>query len=340
MKLSFLALPAVVTGHGIAIPMTDSIEEVHQAGTSAIKLVTEVVEKCGKEIVECLPATTQGWQAGARCLIEKFDSIEHDDCLDEIEHMARHLPAALFTHRATSQPNLESALGDIGKRTNQGCDVNRDNKPYVWSYHMHVQWDFECHECRQTAEEFFGKFLNQFQPDAEMCNRMAFLTDLWNTKSVSRTEYQNHHFADICKMATLPPGGPFFHSEKGFVLSTTMYHRVLPWLMANRPLNDELFMFIHPNTGCQYNDLKHWSMWVSPHSVKMFFPILTGCVWAACEDKVLGCIVWDHLRQDKGYGNCFLPPTEYEIDCKLILGDSNTSTEVCGKRLNKPALTV
>merc|ERR1712000_261864 len=120
----------------------------------------------------------------------------------------------------------------------------------------------------------------------------------------------------------------------GFILSTTMFHRALPWILANRPLNDKLYIFLHPNTGCQYNDLRHWSMWASP-AVKMYFPILTGCVWAACEDETLGCIVWNHLGKNQGYGPCYDPPTSYgkpgmSLDCKMTIEPtSNTTTETC-----------
>lgn len=282
-------------------------------------------------MLECLPSAAEGWEAGARCLIERHEEMAHEGCKEQIEHLARHLPLALFAAGKHHLASDHLGSGDFGKRVNKGCNVSSDVLPYVWSYHLHIQWEPFCEECKETAMNFTDKFINEFQPDAKMCRRMAFLTDLWNTDSVSRDNPQAHHFAEICKMATLPPGGPFLHSEKGFTISTTMFHRVLPWLMANRPLNNKLYLFVHPNTGCQYNDLRHWSMWASK-SVAIFYDILQGCVWASCEDKVLGCIAFNHKRKDQGYGPCFTPPTKFNIDCSMSLeGTGNTSTMSCDR---------
>jgi len=185
------------------------------------------------------------------------------------------------------------------------------------------------------------KFVNEFQPNAKMCRRFAFLTDLWNKDSVSPEHIDDHPLADMCIMSTMPPGGPFFHAEKGFAISTTMFHRVVPWIMANRPVNDKLYIFIHPNSGCQYNDLRHWSMWAGP-SVRNFYDILKGCVWASCEDEVLGCIAFNHLGKNQGYGTCYESPTAYgktgmSMQCKMTISPtSNTTTETCSKLAAHP----
>merc|ERR1711959_237759 len=106
-----------------------------------------------------------------------------------------------------------------------------------------------------------NKFKAEFQPDMKMCRPLAYLTDLWNKESVSPEQMEDHPYADSCELATFTPGGPFLHAEKGFTVSIEMFHKIVPWLLANRPLNDKLYLFVHPNTGCQYNDLRHSTIW-------------------------------------------------------------------------------
>lgn len=345
MKFGFLfGIPVAVSGHGIAMPLATNLHEMKKAGSQAVKEIEKALLACSEEVIDCAPAVLRGWEAGAHCLVEQFETVKDENCQDHIIHAARHLPAALYAsgkHNIDDgEPHLKSTAGvaDFGKRVNRGCNVNNDVLPYVWSYHLHIQWDFGCHSCKQTAMDFTDKFLAEFQPGAQMCHRMAFLTDLWNTNSIPRNESERHQFADICTMGTLPPGGPFYHSEKGFALSPIMFHKALPWLMANRPLNDKLYMFVHPNTGCQFNDLSHWSAWVGP-SVSMFHALLKGCVWSSCEDQVLGCIGFNHLTPTQGYGQCYTPPSEFYLGCTMSLEPhSNTSTIDCVEGAAAPAV--
>mmetsp|Transcript_21459 Transcript_21459/g.37603 ORF Transcript_21459/g.37603 Transcript_21459/m.37603 type:complete len:703 (+) Transcript_21459:76-2184(+) len=327
-----LVAPAGIAGHGVALPITKVAEEVYQASMHAQALVKSVFEECSGELEDNCSLMTR-WEDQAKCLIGKVDVLKSESCRKKVENAGRHLPAAFYNQRANVSQNK---LRDFGHRTNRGCNVSSDVLPYIWSYHVHIQWDYGCKECYETAMNWTDKFVKQFQPDAQMCNRMSFLTDLWNKKSVSAEHIDDHPFADMCIMSTMPPGGPFFHAEKGFVLSTTMFHKAIPWMMANRPLNDKLYIFVHPNSGCQYNDLRHWSMWIG-NSIANFYDILAGCVWASCEDEVLGCIAFNHLGKNQGYGTCYEPPTAYgkpgmSLDCKMTIEPtSNTTTETCSK---------
>merc|ERR1712113_655130 len=105
----------------------------------------------------------------------------------------------------------------------------------------------------------------------------------------------------------------------------------MPWLAANRPLNDKVKILVHPNSGCQYNDLQHFSMWAGP-SEALFTDILKGCVWAGCEDQVSGCIGFNHMTKSEGYGTCYQAPKAMNLKCTMTISPtSNVSTEVCQK---------
>lgn len=321
-------------GHGIALPVTDVAEKAFEAAAHAQALVSDVVDECSSEVSH-ICSKAHGLEESARCLIQNSEMLTSEVCASKVENAARHFPASF--HHKWNNHSEGSRLTDFGKRTNRGCDASSDTLPYIWSYHVHLQWDYlGCKECHETAMNFSDRFIRTFQPDAKMCRRFAFLTDLWNKGSVSPDNIEDHPLADMCVMSTMPPGGPFFHAEKGFAISTTMFHRVVPWLMANRPLNDKLYIMVHPNSGCQYNDLRHWSMWVGP-SVGIFYSILEGCVWASCEDEVLGCIAFNHLGKNQGYGTCYQAPTAYgkpgpSLDCKMTIeASSNTTTETCSR---------
>jgi len=326
-----VAAPWTVAGHGIALPVTDVAEEAREAAVHAQAFVSAVIDECSSEVTHVCPKT-HGLEERARCLIQHSEMLTSQDCASKVENAARHFPAS-FHHKWKDQ-SQGSHFTSLGKNTNRGCNASSDVLPYIWSYHVHIQWDFGCKECHETAMNWSDKFVKTFQPDAKMCHRFAFLTDLWNKGSVPPERIEDHPLADMCIMATMPPGGPFFHAEKGFAISTTMFHKVVPWIMANRPLNDKLYIFVHPNSGCQYNDLRHWSMWVGP-SIRNFYQILEGCIWASCEDKVLGCIAFNHLGKNQGYGTCYQPPTAYgkpgmSMDCKMTIeATSNTTTETC-----------
>lgn len=313
------------------MPITQVAAELSQAADQAQSLIRAAVQECGGEVSH-LCSSESGLEKQAKCFIKNYDAFTSEACSLKVHNAMRHLPAAFHVERTQAKLGVQ----DFGKRINKGCNVSSDVLPYIWSYHIHLQWDFTSTEGHDTAMNFTKLFLDKFQPDVKMCHRFAFLTDLWNKGSVPADKIQDHPFADICEMATMPPGGPFFHAEKGFAISTTMFHRVVPWLMANRPLNDKLYIMIHPNSGCQYNDLRHWSMWIG-NSLNIFYDILQGCVWAACEDEVMGCIAFNHLDKSQGYGVCYDPPTSYgkpgmSIDCKMTIDkDSNTTTESCTK---------
>jgi hypothetical protein len=325
--LLLAALPAVVSGHGSVLPITENPIEARIAAASSVKLIGKAVGECEAEATHCLE--TEGLIGKARCLIQAVDDLS-SGCHDKMVEVIQHIPLAVWSMLPEEKtPQLGSE--DFGNRTVHGCNVSKDQIPYVWSYHLHLQWDFPDNGGYETMLNFTKKFIAEFQPDIKMCRPLAYLTDLWNKESVSPEHIDDHPYADTCEMATVTPGGPFLHAEKGFTLSVEMFHRVLPWLMANRPLNDKLYIFVHPNTGCQYNDLRHWSMW-SSKSVRMFFDILLGCQWVACEDEVLGCIAFNHLGKNQGYGTCYKAPKEVNADCKMsIEPTSNTSTMRCTK---------
>jgi len=276
-----------------------------------------------------------------------------EDCQDKVLNMARHMPHAQLVMDDASSKGLELSGPDeevslppsFGNQTWKGCNFSYDPLPYVWSYHIHLMWnDLTDNSSRALQQEFHDKMVKEFFPDIKKCRFLSFLTDLWNKNSV--TGPANHEFAETCSFAPLPPGGPFFLWERGYHISPTTFHKMMPWLAANRPRTPVAIPFkkkhenpvailVHPNTGCQYNDLNHWSMWAGK-SKPLFYDILRGCVWAACEDKVLGCIVFNHLHTpgagNQGYGTCYEAPKAMSHTCTYsIEATSNTSTMDCKK---------
>lgn len=220
---------------------------------------------------------------------------------------------------------MEKGSGGVGAEfghvTNYGCNASTDPHPYTWSYHIHIEF---TKNMTDVMEQFTGDFREQFMGGRDQynpCRPMSFLEDLWNFDSVAQEDVERHHFAEPCQQfmksadhTPFTPGGPFFHHNTGFTVSPLQWHEVLPWVMANRPDVDGLWIMTHPNTGCQYNDVKHWSGWAGESS-PLFYKILgerSGCVWAGCNDKTLGCIAFNHLEKTEGYGECFNPPLNWE----------------------------
>lgn len=211
--------------------------------------------------------------------------------------------------------------------------MSSDALPYVWSYHIHFMWneltDNTTHAMQLALHQ---KFVNEFSPHIKYCKAFSFLTDLWNKNSVAGPD--GHEFAETCMFPQLTPGGPFFLWERGYLISPATFHKVVPWLAANRPVGTKanpnpIGILIHPNSGCQYNDLNHFSMWAGL-SKPLFYDILKGCVWAGCEDHVMGCIVFNHLPEDQGYGTCYSAPSSLNDSCTMsIEPTSNTSTMDC-----------
>merc|ERR1712125_53399 len=199
-------------------------------------------------------------------------------------------------HSKSPAANPDLSLSDFGKRTYKGCNFSADGLPYVWSYHIHFMWnELTDKHTKNMSVALHEKFVKEFAPDVKYCRPFSFLTDLWNKNSVAGPE--NHEFAEPCMFPSLTPGGPFFLWERGYHISPTMFHKVVTWLMANRPVHQTdgdafgrdlpkhqdspIGILIHPNTGCQYNDLNHYAMWAGP-SKPLLFNILKGCVWASC----------------------------------------------------------
>lgn len=314
MSLRVLALPALAAGHGIHLPHTHDPEEARQIGMESMKHIKTIVEDCRHHVEECKAAN--GWEAQIRCLIAGHEQVKDEACFHKVLAAAEHLPVALFAME--QEFGVEFPFGPV---TNYGCNASTDPHPYTWSYHIHVQF---TKENQDIAEKFAGDFREQFMGGREnynVCRSMAFLEDLWNFDSVAKEDVERHHFAKPCQQfminASHTPftaGGPFLHHNTGFTVSPLMWHEVLPWVMANRPDIDGLWIMTHPNTGCQYNDVKHWSGWAGESS-KLFYGILGergGCLWAGCNNKVLGCIAFNHLGKNEGYGECFDPPLNWE----------------------------
>jgi aromatic ring-cleaving dioxygenase len=220
---------------------------------------------------------------------------------------------------------MEEGSGKLGAEFgtvhNYGCNVSTDPHPYTWSYHIHIIF---TKKNKDVMEKFTGDFREQFMGGRDQynpCRPMSFLEDLWNFDSVDMDDVERHHLAKPCQQfmvnanhTPFTAGGPFLHHNTGFTVSPTQWHEVLPWVMANRPDIDGFWVMTHPNTGCQYNDVKHWSGWAGT-STLLFYPILgerSGCVWAGCNDKTLGCIAFNHLGAKEGYGQCFNPPLNWD----------------------------
>lgn len=316
MSLQAFLLPALAAGHGIHLPATLDHEEAVQAGLWARQAIESVVEDCRDQLEHC--GAANGWEAQAKCLIDGHENLD-EDCLAKIVKAAEHLPIALF---ATAEEEGSGELGeDFGHVTNYGCNATTDPHPYTWSYHIHIIFTKDNVD---VMEKFTGDFREQFmggRDNYNPCRAMSFLEDLWNFQSVAEEDVEHHHFAEPCqqfmKADTHTPftaGGPFLHHNTGFTVSPLQWHEVLPWVMANRPDIDGFWVMTHPNTGCQFNDVRHWSGWAG-QSTNLFYKILgerSGCVHAGCNDKTLGCIAFNHLGANEGYGQCFNPPLNWE----------------------------
>jgi hypothetical protein len=346
--LAFLLLPLMVSGHGVAMHTANTPEEVDLASGHALDFVQQIHQQCMQEVPAC--AEKKDVHSVAKCFMDHHDDLSWD-CQMQVVNMARHMPHA---KRAYDKMKGIVSLSDFGKKTVKGCNYSSDATPYVWSYHIHFMWN-ELTDNKtgpaaspnrgNMSQDLHEKFIKEFAPDIKFCRPFSFLTDLWNKRSVTGPE--DHEFAEPCMFPSLTPGGPFFLWERGYHISPTMFHKVVPWLMANRPVHQvpgDIFgrdepkhqdapigILIHPNTGCQYNDLNHYSMWAGP-SKPLFYDILEGCVWAACEDEVLGCIAFNHLGKNEGYGTCYQAPKAMNHQCTYsIEPTSNTSTMDCKK---------
>merc|ERR1712113_1179883 len=144
-----------------------------------------------------------------------IDSLQSDVCKGMVRNVAAHMPAAVYGLR-------QQMVNDIGKKTNKGCNVTSDPLPYVWSYHIHVLWDQIIDtSSRDTANAFMDRFTKEFAPNIEMCHKLSFLTDLWNKNS---TGVEDHMLAETCQFSIYSPGGPFYHWERGFLISPTTFH--------------------------------------------------------------------------------------------------------------------
>jgi len=334
--LLLFAVPLMASGHGVAMHTASTKEEIQTAAGQALNFVQQATTQCHNEVPKC--AQTSGWLAKAECLIENHDDLSWD-CQLQVLNLGRHMPHVNFPMNDSDSPASEVSVSDFGKRTVKGCNFTHDVLPYVWSYHIHFMWnELTDHTTGNMSVELHNKFIKEFQPDIQYCRRFSFLTDLWNKNSVEGPE--NHEFAEMCMFPSLPPGGPFFLWERGYLISPTTFHKVLPWLMANRPRNakhnNPIGILLHPNTGCQYNDLNHWSMWAGL-AKPLFYDILLGCQWDSCEDEVLGCIAFNHLGKNQGYGTCYQAPKSMNHECTMsIEPTANTSTMDC----KKPGVTV
>jgi len=47
--------PLGVAGHGIAMPLTNNLHEMKEAGEQAIKEIEKALVACGEEVVHCAP---------------------------------------------------------------------------------------------------------------------------------------------------------------------------------------------------------------------------------------------------------------------------------------------
>lgn len=290
--------------------------DMMQHAQQDLQYAKQMSGECSVEHAPC--AAKQGWKDQTRCLVDAGpERVKSIRCKEAVPALAQIYPSALFAENG--------GLG-AGAPPNIGCNATADANPYVWSYHIHIQWDeWTDPSSRNTSDAFADLFVKTWAPDVQMCAPYSFLTSLWNQDSVDQSK---HNFADICAFQVFPPGGPFLHHNRGWMITPPDLHKILPWLAQNRPLDDKLTIFIHPNTGCQYNDLRHFSMWVGP-SEELFYDILLGCVWAACDDEVLGCIAFDFTGPSQGYGKCYTPPTSLDLSCAMTLGPSNVTTETC-----------
>lgn len=327
-------LPALAASHGIHLPATKDPEEARQAGLWSRQHIENIVEDCRDQLEHCRGAV--GWEAQARCLIAGHEDIKDEACLHRTLSAAQHLPAALFAAMMT-----EGGSGDLGAGpvNNYGCNASTDPHPYIWSYHIHIQF---TNETRDVMEKFTADFRELFMGGRDYsneCRMMSFVEDLWNFNSVGMDDVEHHHFAGACQQFLVndehipfTPGGPFYHSNTGFTVSPTMWHEVLPWVMSNRPMVDNFWILTHPNSGCQYADIKHWSGWAGESS-ELYYPILgemNGCLWAGCNDKALGCIAFNHEDEREGYGECFNPPRNWDSPLSAtgtmtLLPGSNTT---------------
>jgi len=342
--LLLIIAPFMASCHGVASNTAQTDEELRMASGHAFNLVQKATEQCSKEVSTC--AAMNGLSSQYECLVKSHDDLSWD-CKLQVLNMVRHMPHTNITMEKMNN-KAEVSVSDIGHRTYKGCNYSSDGRPYVWSYHIHFMWnELTDSTTKQMSIDFHNKFIKEFAPNIKYCRKFSFLTDLWNKDSVTGPE--NHEFAETCMFPSLPPGGPFFLWERGYLISPTMFHKVVPWMAANRPVisndafgraykhrDDPIGILIHPNTGCQYNDLNHYSMWAGP-SKPLFYDILMGCVWAACEDEVLGCIGFNHLGKNQGYGVCYKAPQSMKHECTMTIEPtSNTTTMDC----KKPSTTV
>jgi hypothetical protein len=330
---------ATVAGHGVAMHTAKTKEDVLAASGHALSFIQDATAQCREELTVC--ASLDGWEAQSQCLLNHHDDLSWD-CQLQMLNVARHMPHAKlatvsdigFQSQHSGPEPQPVTVSDIGNKTYKGCNFSHDVLPYVWSYHIHFMWnELTDSTTKNMSVELHEKFVKEFQPDMKYCNRFSFLTDLWNKQSNKGPE--EHEFAETCMFPSLPPGGPFFMWERGYLISATTFHKVVPWFMANRPRNakdnNPIGILVHPNTGCQYNDLNHWSMWAGDNK-PLFYDILKGCVWAGCEDEVLGCIAFNHLGKGQGYGKCYQAPKSMSTECTMrIEPTSNTSTMECKK---------
>jgi len=184
---------------------------VHRLGSS-----------CAAEVSACAPLSDS--ISRGRCLIENFEKLSAP-CQQAAQTISLHLPGALMASKMPIGDKPWFPTGEV-----RGCDAEHDVRPYVWSYHIHIQWAINDTSARASADAFGDKLMKQFQPHGVLkCNPFSFLTDLWNQASVppdSPTLQEDHLYADMCDLGHFPPGGPFLHPNRGWTISPIQYHQM------------------------------------------------------------------------------------------------------------------
>jgi len=138
-----------------------------------------------------------------------------------------------------------------------------DQQPRIYSWHIHVLWQPNDKQMTADAALFRVAFSKQF--------------------NVSTTCPSLYHQDQMCLFRPSPSSeGPFPTAQWAVFLRPDQLGYVLPWMLLHRERKGQITtacrlwnitdpscgfpvpnfdLFLHPNTGCEYEDHGKWHMW-------------------------------------------------------------------------------
>jgi DOPA 4,5-dioxygenase len=128
-------------------------------------------------------------------------------------------------------------------------DLSCEDLPQLYSYHIHfLFWQYNT-DSVNAAFKLQAQFMEHFQLTLKdnTCNEST----VWNTT----------HPVSLCMFPANYPfahSGPFLVSEWAVFVPVETFFETVTWSMQHR---GNLDIIVHPNSGCEIEDHRDWSVW-------------------------------------------------------------------------------